>query len=169
MVRAAALLPAGRGAVVGCGAIGRLFSPRCCARAATASVSLDPDAARLVAAADEGFEPAATDEQLDFAVVTAPGGAGRGARAAAARRHLPALRAPAAPRAVLLDPIYRRELVLVGSRSATPASLRAALELIASKQVAVEDLVTDVLPLAEFAEGLERYRRRSALKVVFRP
>ena len=130
---------------------------------------LDADAARLVAAADEGFEPAATDEQLDFAVVTAP---------AALDAALALLRpggtcllfaAPAAPLPVLLDLIYRRELVLVGSRSATPASLRAALDLIASRQVAVEDLVTDVLPLEEFADGLERYRRRSALKVVFRP
>ena len=59
--------------------------------------------------------------------------------------------------------------MLVGSRSATPASLREALALIADGTVAVEDLVTDVLPLERFADGLERYRRRQALKVVFRP
>jgi L-iditol 2-dehydrogenase len=168
IVRGAALLPGGTGVVAGCGAIGRLFARVLAARGDSIRV-LDADAARLVAAADEGFEPAATDELLDFAVVTAP---------AALDAALALLRpggtcllfaAPATPVPVLLDQVYRRELVLVGSRSATPTSLRAALELIASGQVAVEDLVTDVLPLEEFAAGLARYRQRSALKVVFRP
>ena len=109
-----------------------------------------------MAAAEDGFEPAASDEQLDFAVVTAP---------AALDAALALLRpggtclvfaAPAAPVPVLLDRVYRSELVLVGSRSATPASLREALELIASGRVRVDDLVTDVLPLARLRRGPRR-------------
>ena len=59
--------------------------------------------------------------------------------------------------------------MLRGSRSATPAHLRAALELIRAGTVRVSDLVTDVLPLERFAEGLQRYRSGQALKVVFAP
>ena len=59
--------------------------------------------------------------------------------------------------------------MLRGSRSATPAALREALDLIRSGTVRVSDLVTDVLPLERFAEGLERYRSGQALKVVFQP
>ena len=168
IVRGAARLPRGTGVVVGCGAVGRLFARVLAARGDTVR-TLDADPARLMAAAEDGFEPAASDEQLEFAVVTAP---------AALDDALALLRpggtclvfaAPATPVPVLLDRVYRSELVLVGSRSATPASLREALELIASGRVRVDDLVTDVLPLADFAEGLARYRSRRALKVVFRP
>ncbi len=168
IVRGGAVLPHGAGVVAGCGVIGRLFARLLADRGDSVRV-LDADASRLIAAAEEGFEPAATDELLDFAVVTAP---------AALDTALALLRpggtclvfaAPTTPVPVLLDHVYRKELVLVGSRSATPASLRSALDLITSGRVAVEDLVTDVLPLADFAEGLARYRRRAALKVVFRP
>ena len=48
----------------------------------------------------------------------------------------------------------------IATSASTPASLREALELIASGRVRVDDLVTDVLPLADFAEGLARYRSR---------
>ena len=80
-----------------------------------------------------------------------------------------AFAAPSGAVPFLLDTLYRRELRLVGSRSAGPAALRDALHLIAAGRIAVEDLATDVLPLAAFDEGLERYRSRRALKVVFRP
>jgi L-iditol 2-dehydrogenase len=168
IVRGAALLPRGAGVVAGCGAIGRLFARVLAGRGDSVRV-LDSDAARLVAAADEGFEPAATDEPLDFAVVTAPGALDAALALLRPGGTCLLFAAPATPVPVLLDCLYRRELVLIGSRSATPASLRVALDLIASGQVKVEDLISDVLPLEQFAEGLARYRRRDALKVVFRP
>jgi threonine dehydrogenase-like Zn-dependent dehydrogenase len=65
--------------------------------------------------------------------------------------------------------VYRQELRLVGVRSTTPRHLRAALAALADGSVAADDLVTDVLPLDRFAEGVERYRRGDALKVVFTP
>ena len=64
-----------------------------------------------------------------------------------------------------LDSVYRRELTIVGSRSATPRHLREAVTLLPE----LEPLPTVVLPLERFAEGLDAYRRREALKVVFTP
>ena len=61
--------------------------------------------------------------------------------------------------------VYRRELTVVGSRSATPATMRAAAALLPELDVPEPT----VLPLERFAEGLELFREREALKVVFVP
>jgi len=168
VVRALARVPRGTCLVAGCGAVGRLAARALQARGDTVRV-LDADPARLLAAADEGLEPAAADEPLEAAFVTAPGALD--AALALLRPGGTALlfAAAAAPQPVLLDTLYRNELQLIGSRSATPAALREALELLTAGRVAVEDLVTDRLPLEQFADGLDRYRRRTALKVVFTP
>ena len=65
--------------------------------------------------------------------------------------------------------MYRRELVVRGLRSSTPRHLREALELIASGAVECESLVDCVLGLDAFDQGLARYMRHQALKVVFAP
>ena len=67
--------------------------------------------------------------------------------------------------AVDLDEVYRRELTLVGSRSATPQHMRDAAALLP----ALDLPEPTVLPLRRFDEGLELYRSGRALKVVFRP
>jgi threonine dehydrogenase-like Zn-dependent dehydrogenase len=64
-----------------------------------------------------------------------------------------------------LDLVYRNELTLAGSRSATPRHMREALELLPRLDVPEPA----VLPLDRFEEGLELYRFRRALKVVFVP
>ena len=64
-----------------------------------------------------------------------------------------------------LDEVYRRELTLVGSRSATPAAMAEAVALLPQLELPEPT----VLPLDRFAEGLELYRSGRALKVVFRP
>ena len=61
--------------------------------------------------------------------------------------------------------VYRSELTVLGVRSATPASMREALALL--HDLDVPEPV--VLPLERFTEGLDLYRRRDALKVVFAP
>jgi predicted Rossmann fold nucleotide-binding protein DprA/Smf involved in DNA uptake len=63
------------------------------------------------------------------------------------------------------EPIYRRELTIVGSRSATPESMRVAASLLTELELP-EPLI---LPLHRFAEGLDLFLRREALKVVFVP
>jgi len=150
VLRALDLVPRGRVLVVGCGFMGRLwcavlrrrgdevlaFDPRAERRCAP-----EPDrpvpAAVLCAPADpsQWIEPGGT------LLVFAPGGE------------------------LDLDAVYRRELTLRGSRSATPASMAAAVRLL--PELEVPEPV--VLPLERFAEGLELYRSGAALKVVFTP
>jgi L-iditol 2-dehydrogenase len=62
-----------------------------------------------------------------------------------------------------LDEVYRRELTLTGSRSATPRHMREAAQLLAE----IEVPAPTVLPLERFEEGLQLYRAGAALKVVF--
>ncbi len=61
--------------------------------------------------------------------------------------------------------VYRRELTVVGTRSAAPPYMPEALALLHDIDVPEPT----VLPLERFAEGLELFRRRDALKVVFTP
>jgi L-iditol 2-dehydrogenase len=62
-------------------------------------------------------------------------------------------------------PVYRRELTVLGVRSGTPAAMRRAAALLPELELPPPA----VLPLERFAEGLELFRRRDALKVVFTP
>lgn len=64
-----------------------------------------------------------------------------------------------------LDEVYRRELTLTGSRSATPRHMREAAALLPHLDVPEPT----VLSLDRFHEGLELYRSGRALKVVFTP
>jgi L-iditol 2-dehydrogenase len=64
-----------------------------------------------------------------------------------------------------LDEVYRRELTLTGSRSATPRHMLEAAQLLAE----IEVPAPTVLPLERFDEGLELYRSGAAMKVVFIP
>jgi L-iditol 2-dehydrogenase len=168
VLRGADALPAGRGAVVGCGAIGQLFVRTLAARGDAVHV-LEPDARRLALALERAERPAAAGDDLDYAAVTAP--AGLNAALALLRPGGTCLvfAAPSALVQVDLGRIYRQELRVVGVRSTTPAHLGRALAALDDGTVAVDDLVTDVLPLARFAEGVRRYRAGEALKVVFEP
>ena len=73
--------------------------------------------------------------------------------------------APDKPVEVAVDAVYRNELTIVGSRSATPAYFRDAVALLPRL---VLPPVTP-LPFERFVEGVELYRRGDALKVVFTP
>jgi len=60
---------------------------------------------------------------------------------------------------------HRREITVLGSRSATPHHLDAAAKLLPELQLPSPA----VYPLAEFERGLDAYTRGEALKVVFTP
>jgi L-iditol 2-dehydrogenase len=64
-----------------------------------------------------------------------------------------------------LDDVYRRELTLTGSRSATPRHMREAAALLPQLDVPEPTVV----PLERFHDGLDLYRTGRALKVVFAP
>ena len=149
VVRGAERVPPGRVLVVGQGFVGRLFAEVLRRRGDDVFV-LDPRAERA------GREP---DGPVAAAVLCGP--------AAPLEHVLPGghvlVFAPAAP--VDLDVVYRNELTLTGSRSATPRHMREALELLPLLDLPAPTL----FPLERFEDGLDAYRSGRALKVVFTP
>jgi len=162
VLRAAESLPRGRVLVVGAGAIGQLWI-QVLRRRGDEVIALDPRAARLEQAWLLG---AGTDvDPVDAAVVTAHGGVNDALQRLVPGGTLLVFAAPEEDVPVSLDGVYRKELRLVGSRSATPAYFRDAIELI--PLLVLPEVTT--LPLDRFLEGVELYRRGDALKVVFTP
>jgi threonine dehydrogenase-like Zn-dependent dehydrogenase len=63
------------------------------------------------------------------------------------------------------DQIYRRELMVVGRRSASADAMHAAATILPELDLPEPT----VLPLERFGEGLDLFLRRDAAKVVFVP
>jgi L-iditol 2-dehydrogenase len=152
VLRGTERIPLGRILVVGYGFVGRLF------------------AAVLERRGDEVFAVDADprragrphDGPVDTVVLAGPGGVDTALAALAPGGTLLVFAdAGAIPAGV----VYRRELTVLGSRSAT----RRAMEEAATLLPELELPAPTVLPLARFAEGLDLHRRRDALKVVFVP
>ena len=162
ILRAAPLVPRGRNLTVGCGSVGLLWIQVLLARGDDVFAS-DPRPERLAAAAQLGAQK--TAGPVGGAVLTAPSGLGDALSRLDPGGTLLIFAATTNPVPVALDAVYRRELHLVGSRSATRESYDAAIELLPS--LSLPELTT--LPLERFVEGLELYRRGDALKVVFTP
>jgi L-iditol 2-dehydrogenase len=152
VLRACEQVPRGRIAIIGYGFVGRLFAAVLAQRGDDVS-PVDQDARRA---------PPILEGRADHAVVCAPGAL------ADAMEYVE----PGGTVLVFANPatgdtaaVYRRELTLIGSRSATRRHMEDAAALLPALDVPEPT----VLPLERFAEGLELYRRREALKVVFRP
>jgi L-iditol 2-dehydrogenase len=149
VLRGADRLPRGRVLVVGHGFVGRLF-------AAVLRRRGDDVFATDVRPERAGPAP---DGPVDAAVLCAP--------AAPLDGVVPGgtILVFAGAGLVDLDEVYRRELTLVGSRSATPRHMADAAALLPELDLPAPT----VLPLERFGEGLELYRGGGALKVVFVP
>jgi threonine dehydrogenase-like Zn-dependent dehydrogenase len=102
---------------------------------------------------------------VDAAVVTAHGGLNDALARCEPGGTVLVFAAPGASIPVAVDTIYRRELSVVGSRSATPAHFDAAVAVL--PELDLPEVTT--LPLERFAEGVDLYRRGETLKVVFTP
>ena len=152
VLRGAERVPYGRVLVVGGGFVGRLFAAVLERRGDDVFVA-DVDPARA------GRTP---DGAVDAAVLSAPGGADEAAAAVAPGGTVVVF---ANAGSLALDDVYRKELHVVGSRSATPAYLADAIRLLPELELPEPT----VLSLERFDEGLELYRSRRALKVVFTP
>jgi L-iditol 2-dehydrogenase len=152
VLRGAERVPTGRTLVVGQGFVGRLFAAVLEQRGHDVfTTDVRPERA--------GRPP---DGPVDAAVLCAPGGADE----AAAMLEPGGTLLVFAPAGRLdLDAVYRNELYVIGSRSATARHMRRAVELLLELDLPP----LEVLPLERFAEGLERYRSGEALKVVFTP
>jgi L-iditol 2-dehydrogenase len=149
VLRGAERVPRGRVLVVGHGFVGRLFS-EVLSRRGDEVFAIDSNPERT------GQAP---DGQVDAAVLCAPAAP----LDAVAPGGTVLVFSGAAP--VDLDEVYRRELTLTGSRSATLRHMEEAAKLLPDL-----DLPRPiVLPLARFVEGLDLYRSGRALKVVFTP
>ncbi|HST16480.1 MAG TPA: alcohol dehydrogenase catalytic domain-containing protein [Gaiellaceae bacterium] len=159
VLRALDQVPRGAVHVAGCGAIGLLWTQVLLRRGDEVTVSDPRDERRRRAlelgAAELGGEAAAV-------VLTAHAGTEGSLRMLAPGGTLLLFCSPAT---ASLDHVYRRELQVVGSRSAEPAHFDAAVALLPSLALPP----VEVLPLERFAEGLERYRSGAALKVAFVP
>jgi L-iditol 2-dehydrogenase len=152
VLRGAARVPPGRVLVVGNGFMGRLFSA-VLERRGDEVFAVDVDPRRT------GRKP---DGPVGAVVLCAQGGVDT-ALAAVEPGGTMVVFADAG--VVPADPVYRLELTVVGVRSATPAHMAEAAALLPELELPAPT----VLPLARFAEGLELFRRREALKVVFTP
>ncbi|MDQ3065738.1 MAG: alcohol dehydrogenase catalytic domain-containing protein [Actinomycetota bacterium] len=149
VLRGAERVPSGRVLVVGQGFVGRLFAEVLHGRGEEVFTT-DANPERT------GREP---DGPVDAAVLCAPAAP----LDAVAPGGTVLVFSPAAP--VDLDLVYRNELTLTGSRSATPRHMEAALRLLPQLELPEPTVV----PLEQFGEGLELYRSGEALKVVFVP
>jgi L-iditol 2-dehydrogenase len=156
VLRAVERVPPGRVLVTGCGFVGNLFV-QVLRRRGDDVYGLDLRKERMELAGVK-----APRRDVDAAVLAAPGGAETAAGKLAPGGTLVVF---ASAGALDLDFVYRRELHVVGSRSATPRHLLTAINLLPE----IEPLPTTVLPLSKFDEGLEAYRAGEAFKVVFTP
>ena len=152
VLRGAERVPRGRVLVVGNGFVGRLFAA-VLARRGDDVFAVDADPRRA------GRAP---DGPVDAAVVCANGGLNAALDAVEPGGTVLVF---AEAGSLASDAVYRRELTIAGSRSATPASMAEAAALL--PELDVPEPV--VLPLERFGEGLDLFVRREALKVVFVP
>ena len=152
VLRGATRVPPGRVLIVGNGFVGRLFG-LVLARRGDDVFAVDADPRR------SGLAP---DGPVDAVVLCGRGGVDT------ALAHI----RPGGTVVVFADAgtipaaeIYRHELTVAGARSAAPRYMPAAVALLDDLDVPPPV----VLPLERFADGLDLFRRREALKVVFTP
>jgi len=162
ILRAAERVPRGRVLVVGCGAIGQLWV-QVLRRRGDEVVVADLRADRVAAARSLGAETA--NGAVAAAVATAHGGLDDALARVEPGGTLLVFAASSEPVPVSVETVYRRELQVVGSRSASPAHFQAAVEGLTDLEL--PEVTT--LPLEQFDEGVALYRRGDALKVVFTP
>ena len=132
--------------------------------------------------ADDAFQPSSDEQGLRSAIDAYTGGRGADAIIITAPGQRPfiqamkgirrggtiqlfAAQAGAVP--VDLDDIYTQEITITSTYSSSPEELRIALDLLASRKVRVNTLISHRLPLEQFAEGVRLMRGREALKVYF--
>jgi L-iditol 2-dehydrogenase len=152
VLRGAERVPRGEVLVLGGGFIGLLFSSALRQRGDTVYLR-DIDAAR------SGPEPSGEVA----AVVVCARGAGQDALEAVEPGGTVVVFADPGP--LDLGAVYRREITVTGSRSATPRHLEEALRILPLLDLPEPT----VWPLEEFQSGLDAYVSGAVLKVVFTP
>ncbi|HEY4695458.1 MAG TPA: alcohol dehydrogenase catalytic domain-containing protein [Candidatus Hydromicrobium sp.] len=67
-----------------------------------------------------------------------------------------------------LENVYKRELTIISSYSATPETLRRAYDIVTGKKINLSPLIPEVLPLSDFKNGLDLMMQRKIYKAVFK-
>lgn len=177
--------------VVGLGSIGLLMVQALKGMAArvgqsvhVSGIDLLPERLRMARelGADATFEASADEQELRHAIVEQTDGRGMDAAIITATGARPFFTALAAVRKggtinlfaahtgtvpLDLEALYQQELTLTSTYSSSPAELPLALDLLASRRVRVDRLISHRLPLESFTEGVALMRDRVALKVYF--
>jgi L-iditol 2-dehydrogenase len=162
VLRALDRVPRGRILVVGCGFAGLLFV-QALVRRGDAVVARDPVSERMRLAREYGA--GGENGSVNAAVLCAHAGVDDVLTALEPGGTLLVFSWMVDPARVDLETVLRRELSIIASCSATPAAMREAVALLPE----LDPIPTTTLPLERFAEGLDIYRRREAVKVVFTP
>lgn len=162
VLRGAELVPRGRVLVVGCGFVGLLWV-QVLARRGDEVIVADPLGERVKLAQSLGARR--QNGPVAAAVLCAHAGVDEALAALEPGGTLLVFAADFDPLPIDLERVLRGELRIVGSCSATPRHMLAAVNLLPT----LESPPTVVLPLERFEEGLDLYRRHEAVKVVFTP
>jgi L-iditol 2-dehydrogenase len=134
------------------------------------------DEARLAKARALGIETSTPSDKVslgDFGVVVECSGsaAGMGLALESAGRagRVVQIGLAGKPVAIPFDLVCYRELTVTSGNASTPQSWRRALELIESRTVELEPLVTEVVPLPEWERAFQATREGAGIKYVLAP
>jgi L-iditol 2-dehydrogenase len=175
-IRRANVRPGDAVVVVGAGLTGLLHVQLAAVWGATRTVVVEPVAERRQLALEMGASEARTPDDLagleaEAVIVTPPSAALlRSSLRLAAPGGTVVLFGPTAPGDTFpFEPheLFFREVSVTSTYSADPTDTRLALELLSSRAVTVDRLISRVLPLAEAAEAFRSTAtHREALKIV---
>ncbi len=133
------------------------------------------DEARLAKARELGFETSLVGEPLEREpeITVECSGSGAGTAFAlettARRGRVVQVGLAGKPVEVPFDLVCYRELTVTSGNASTPQSWRRALELVETRRVALEPLVSEVVPLGEWERAFAATRAGSGIKFVLAP
>lgn len=64
--------------------------------------------------------------------------------------------------------VFKREMSIISSYSATPETLKRAYDIITGKKINLSPLISEVIPLSDFKKGLDQVIQRKIYKAVFK-
>jgi L-iditol 2-dehydrogenase len=135
-------------------------------------VGLPQDESRLAVAHSLGFATAHVPEPGAHVVIECSGAAGGAAtcfEAAARGARYVQVGVFGKDVSVPLDNLFRKELVMTSGFASTPRSWRRAMSLVEARLIALEPLVSGVVPLAEWQGVFADLRCGRGMKIVFDP